>query len=378
MNARYLTIEAKHRPDINYLSSLADFTVTAGEAVDADIVRDNSNISLYCLDDQEKQAIFVELPPHIDLATAPFVYQTQAEYAQRLIAVPYEAFRHVATTLPPVDHLIMVYMTGRSGSTLLSHIFNTLDNVLSLAEPDVGTQFVHLRSSDGSRDTELRELLDATVRFLFKPTAFKTPSIYALKLRNEATQVMDLYQTTFPQAKNLFLYRDAIGWVASFYRIFKMNQSPEWMPFDETVTFLSRYFKYDFNHLAAYIEPSSVEISLAQELTLWWLAVMEWYLAQYERGIPVLAVRYDELSTYREQVVSEIFRYCGLPPDKARSTLDVFKRDAQAGTSLGRENPEEGNKLKLSDEQVNQIAAILQHHPVVKEPGFVVPGTLPV
>ena len=90
--------------------------------------------------------------------------------------------------------------------------FNELDNVLSLSEPDVGTQFVHLRNADGSRDSELRELLDCTVRFLSKPTATKAPSIYALKLRNEALQVMDLYQSTFPQAKNLFLYRDAIGW----------------------------------------------------------------------------------------------------------------------------------------------------------------------
>ena len=85
---------------MNYLASMADFSVTSGEAVDADIVRDNPNISLYCLDDAEKRAIFVELPPGVDLATAAFVYDTQSKQAQRLIAVPYETFRQVAATLP--------------------------------------------------------------------------------------------------------------------------------------------------------------------------------------------------------------------------------------------------------------------------------------
>jgi hypothetical protein len=386
MTAQYLTIDAKHRPEMkmNYLASLADFSVTPGEAVNAEIVRDNPNISLYCLDDVDKRAIFVELPPNVDLATAAFVYDTQSEQAQRLIAVPYETFRQVAATLPAVGHFIMIYMTGRSGSTLLSHLFNELDNVLSLSEPDVGTQFVHLRNADGSRDAELRDLLDCTVRILFKPTISKAPSIYALKLRSEALQVMDLFQTTFPQAKNLFLYRDAIGWVTSFYRLFKRYQMPdstpfaESMPLGECVEFFSRYFKYDFTHLATYLDADTTKISLLQELTIWWLAIMEWYLAQYERGIPILALRYADLNVHREQVVSEVFRYCGLPTAKAASTLDVFTRDSQAGTVLARDNPQEGNQLRLSEEERNQVTSILQRHGVVKNTDFVAPGTLRV
>jgi hypothetical protein len=222
------------------------------------------------------------------------------------------------------------------------------------------------------------------VRFLFKPTTSKAPSTYALKLRNEALQVMDLFQTTFPQAKNLFLYRDAIGWVTSFYRIFKRYPSPASTPFSnsmplgECIAFFSQYFKYDFTHLAACLDTDTTEISLVQELTLWWLAVMEWYLAQYARGNPILAVRYADLSTQREQVVTEIFKYCGLPSAKAPSTLGVFTRDSQAGTTLARDNPHEGNRLRLSDEQCATVASILRRHGVVTVSDVVVPGTLRV
>ena len=378
MTAQYLTIEDKHRQMTGFHASLADFSVTSGEAVSADVVRANPNISLYCLDDAAKQAIFVELPPDVDLAQAPFVYQTQYEQAQRLIAVPYDTFQRIARELPEVKHLIMIYMTGRSGSTLLSHLFNELDTVLSLSEPDVATQFVHLRSADGSRDAELRDLLDSTVRFLFKPAAFKTPSTAALKLRNEGTQVMDLFQATFPRATNLFLYRDAIGFVQSFSRIFKRSPFPEYMPWGEYLALFRQITNYDVTHLAAYLDEGTTEISIPQFLTLWWLAVMEWYLPKYAQGIPILAVRYDDLNTYREQVVTEVFKYCGLPTGAVRETLGVFARDAQAGTELARDNPQEGNKLRLSDEQRNDVTKILQCHPVVKDSDFVIPGTLRV
>jgi hypothetical protein len=378
MTVHSLTIEAKHRQMPGYLASLADFSLSTGTAVNADIVLKEPTLSLYCLDDAHQRAIFVELPPDVDLATAPFVYQMQYEQAQRLIAVPYETFRQLARALPEVQHLIVIYISGRSGSTLVSHVFNALDSVRSLAEPDVATQFVHLRSTDGQRDAELRNLLDCTVRFLCRPTPFKTPATYALKLRNEGLRVMDLFQTTFPQAKNLFLYRDAIGFVASFYRIFKRVHIPEQMPMGEWRALFSQLINEEFTHMSAYLDAGTTEVSLPQHLTLWWLAIMEWYLAQYAHGIPILAVRYADLIAAREQVLSAVFRYCGLPTAAVAETLGVFARDAQAGTLLARDNPAEGNQLQLSEAQLREMTRIMQRHPVVKDSDFIAPGTFHV
>jgi hypothetical protein len=378
MTVHSLTIEAKHRQMPGYLASLADFTLDTGAEIDVEVVLNQPNMSLYCLDDAQKRAIFVELPPALDLATAPFVYQTQYEQARRLIAVPYETFKQLARALPEVQHLIVIYISGRSGSTLLSHVFNAMDSVRSFAEPDAASQFAYLRGADGRRDAELRDLLDCTVRFLCKPAPFKTPSTYALKLRNEGLRVMDLYQATFPQAKNLFLYRDAVGFVASFYRLFKLVRVPEYMPIDEWRTLFSELINPDFTRMSAYLDSGTTEVALPQHLTLWWIAIMEWYLAQYARGIPVLAVRYADLNAAREQVLSAVFTHCGLPTAGVAETLGVFARDAQAGTLLGRVNPAEGNQLRLSDAQLRDMTTILQRHPVVNDSEFMAPGTLQV
>ena len=147
MEAYQLNIESKHRQHIGFLGSLNDFSYTDEGKVNPSEVVDNPHISLYCLDDVDNRAIFVELPANINLTKAAFVYQTQYEEAQRLIAVPYETFTELANTLPEIHQPIFVHITGRSGSTLLSHVFNESGIAASLAEPDVATQFVNLRAA---------------------------------------------------------------------------------------------------------------------------------------------------------------------------------------------------------------------------------------
>jgi hypothetical protein len=377
MTVQYLNIDEKHRQGLGNVASILDFSVSEGEAVDAGIVLSSPNLSLYCMDDANRRAIFVELPDGIDLTTAPFVYVTQYEQAQRLLAVPYESFRRAAKTLPETERLILIYISGRSGSTLLSSLFNELDSVASLAEPDVATQFVKLRPADGSRDAELRDLFDCTVRILFKPTPFKAADTFALKFRSEGLQIMDLCHAALPQAKNLFLYRDAIGFTASFYRIFTKNDEfPESMTRSDWVAAFTDMMNYDFAPAAATLAPGLELLSMPQHLCMWWAVIMDWYLAQYAGGIPVLAVHYADLNAHKEQVVRAIFEYCGLPTAQLAQSLRAFERDSQAGTLLAREKPTEGNKPKFTAEQTAEITRILARHPVIRDSDFIAPGTL--
>ena len=376
MQAQYLEISARHRQITALHASLTDFSVTPGEAVGADIVCADPALSLYCLDQATQQAIFVELPPDVDLARAPLFYLTQYMTARRLLAMPFDTFRQLGRELPVAERLIMIYMTGRSGSTLLSHLLNEVDSVRSFSEPDAPAHFVHLLRAEGLPEIELRELLDSTVRFLFKPAPFKAAPVLALKLRSEGTQLMELFQASFPQARNLFSYRDAFGFVRSFYRILTRDRIPAPTPVDRLVARFRRFTTYDVTPLIACLDPGTTALSTVQYLTVWWMAAMEWYLAQQVRGIPALAIRYDDLNSRREQVVSAVFQYCGLPNAAVPQAVGVFAQDAHAGTPLARDNPDQGNQLQLSEEQRQEILRILKRHPRIQAPDFVVPGTL--
>ena len=105
---------------------------------------------------------------------------------------------------------------------------------------------------------------------------------------------------------------------------------------------------------------------------------MEWYLAQIEQDMPVLAVRYADLTQAREMVIRRIFAYCDLPLGNLQQSLCAFACDSQAGTPNAREHPSKGNKLTLTKGQIQSIMAILQRHPVLNHSDFIAPEMLKI
>ncbi len=209
MSARVLNIVDKVKPFPSSNTAPENFVLSDGESVPPQIVVDNPNLSLYCLDDERKEALFVETPPEVDLSQAPFYYVTQYEHALRLIALSYDRFHQIADDIP-LSRLIVIHSTGRCGSTLISQAFNTVEGVRSLSEPDIYTQIHLMRYLDRSRDDDYARLLASSTKFY----CLNTP-VLALKFRAMCIFVGDLLYRAFPDATNLFLYRNAETWVRS-------------------------------------------------------------------------------------------------------------------------------------------------------------------
>jgi hypothetical protein len=376
MIIRQFNIESKHRRDVGFVASLNDLTVSGGDEVAASAIVDNTAVSLYCFDDVNRQAVFVELPQQIDLTQEPFVYQSQYEYTQRLFTVPFQLFNQLAKELPAVRQPIFIHITGRSGSTLLNHAFNASGLVKSLAEPDVVSQFASLRhQSDLVQEGELQELADSTMRFLFKDHHAACIQSHAVKFRNQGTLVMDVFQAAFPQGKNLFLYRDVFGFVASFQRILRQVGLPESKSFLAWRDEFQSYLAGDLSHLSRYVGGEQVTLIIAEQLTLWWTAVIEWYLAQHNQGVPALAVSYADLVATPEETLATIFRYCGLPTNRVGQGLQAYARDSQEGTRMARENPLEVNSQGLTLEEETAVQEILSKHPLIGRSDFTIPSS---
>src|SRR5262245_1203141 len=132
MQAYELIIDSKVKASPFAIVSVNDFQAHMGEHLDPHIILEQPNISLYCLDHDKRQMIFVETSPEVDLLRAPFYFIVQYEAAQRLIAVPYHTLHALAdeVELDP-GRIILFYSTGRCGSTLLSHVMNLNSSVVS-------------------------------------------------------------------------------------------------------------------------------------------------------------------------------------------------------------------------------------------------------
>src|SRR3954464_5827490 len=126
MSARVLHIVDKVTPTEFFPAVPQNFVLREGESAPAEIVLENPDVSLYCLDADNRQALFVQTPPGVGLLQQPFYYLAQYQHAQRVIAVPYDDLDRLADGLPPDDagNLVLIYSVGRCGSTLISQSFN--------------------------------------------------------------------------------------------------------------------------------------------------------------------------------------------------------------------------------------------------------------
>lgn len=377
MNANKLVLENRYRkPGHPPVVSIDDFTYQEGSTINAETIIDDPTISLYCLDDEHRRAIFVTLPSIINLSESAFYYQTQFDHAHNLIAISYDSLHDLATRVNiDLDQHILLYSTGRCGSTLLSHIFNESGEVASFSEPDMLTQLIYMQEPNGRRDQEIISLIRACTQLIFKPTPTRQVRRPAIKFRNQCVALMELFYKALPKAKNIFLYRNAFDYVASEYRLLMRHQSPNLVPINDALAWLQRYH--------GPITPAKMGISLDTVALSWiecfalnWLIIMDRALAYLTQNIPILPVRYEGLNSNRIETVTQLFEYCNLPSTNITQALKAFERDSQQGTALARDNSKRGNAISLNEMQRSQIAAIIAQHPVIQTPDFIMPGTL--
>ncbi|MGR9105460.1 MAG: sulfotransferase [Gammaproteobacteria bacterium] len=348
-------------------ASVEDFRFVEAEAIEPQSIVEQRNISLYCLDDLNRRAIFVETTQGVELSRAPFFYQAQFDHAQSLVSAPYSILLELAKEMPdPGENLIMLYSVGRCGSTLLSKAFEKIDGTLSLSEPDVFCDIALLCEPDGSREQDLRDILWSSVRLLCKPGVTIDPERYVLKPRPQAIHYAALFNRMFPKARLVFLYRDAVDFICSFAR-FREDLR-------HTVPELQSnldYYRKVVPLIEAYAELIDYEDPVMDFYILWWLSCVESCLKLQRLGIPIFVLRYEELRRDPRGTLAALFDHCGLAA-KIENALEAFQRDSQADSVLARDkqrrlDPAERSRLRI------RVQDFLGRHPEIDRPDFIIP-----
>ena len=371
MSVQALEITAKVRNDPIRFVSLADFETSLEATVAPSLLLDSPNITPYSLDHANRRVVFVETPADIDLSQAPFYYQAQYEQAVRLLVAPYDLLYALTD---PIDtrgeNLVLIHSTGRCGSTLFSRALNRPATVVSLSEPDVYTLLVGLRNPDGRDDREISRLLRTLTILLCKPTATKTsPTHWAIKFRSMVIELGHLLHEQFPQAKTVFLYRNAESWARSMTSAFRMLDPA----MGELMAFYKQLFVQYMPLIKHYVAPE--ESTDTQFLTAMWLALMQRYLELHERGIPMCALRYEELKAAPTEMLAAVLAYCDLPVVDVENLIPVLDDDSQQGTALSQEQARR-NHYQLSEQDLAAIRLLLQAQPVLNRPDIIVPNSV--
>ncbi|WP_420630572.1 sulfotransferase family protein [Candidatus Leptofilum sp.] len=375
-NARVLTINQKVRNNPTGFVSLRDFDVTPGGTVSLKTIAQKPNISLYALNHFNQEVIFVETPPEIDLSERPFLYQAQYDEAIRLYSMSYRSFFKLADMVrQPDKQLILIHSVGRCGSTLLSTVFNNLPDVLSLSEPEAFTEIVKRREPNGRNEDQMAKLLDAVLQVQCRPTNQIAPKMYAIKFRSFSTVMIDLLHRVAPQSKHIFLYRNAEDRARSIARAFRTVEAGNEVLDPANLRVRTQFVPL----LSQYADrATSGELSKVEFSMLAWLSGMQKYLEMDAAGVPMCAVRYEDMIAEPQHIVETLFEYCGLPTTPERLALGVkaFERDSQQGSSLARTTLKQDAQNQLTDEHLAEIHQLLAEHSTIKTADFIVPGTI--
>jgi hypothetical protein len=287
------------------------------------------------------------------------MYAAQYDHAQRLLVVPYDTFHRIAADINLLDPLVMIYSTGRAGSTLMSKAFTELGAVTSLSEPDVYTQAVLLRSG-GVPDHDIRDVLGSATRILFNPVFTRRSTLNVVQFRSFGIELGDLLFDVFPRARRLFLYRDLAPFIRSWIRAFPFDELP---PESRRASLTARA---PITPLLAEELRHRSEMTGVEMRCLSWLSVVHAYIRLVRAGISMLPVRYEDLTADPAREFERIFRCLELPVDRVQSVLPAFDRDSQAGSVLSREEAGRRN-VTIDDRQWELVRDLVRRYPVTAD-----------
>ncbi len=349
-------------------AGFGDFELGTGRPVASGIVVEERGWTPYCIDCAARTALFVDVGPDLDLSRAVFVNLTQFDEARRALVVPLAALDALARAIPEPSRLIFLFNIGRSGTTLASAMLNEVPGVWSLSEPDV---YLDLMMQRAHLDpAEVRGLIAAFTRLLFRPLAGRPCHTLAVKFRSGNITQADLYHDAFPQAACVFLYRDGVSWARSNHYFDRSIGLPSVYDRD-----LCRFVWWimtagaPMEMLEPPIDPGRETVCAEEVVAPVWAFSVEEYLRQFARGVPLLALRYNELNADPSASVARLLRFCGLPASALADALRAFERDSQAGLSIARRPRPE----TFTTEDRDRFLATLARHPRIRSPDLLLP-----
>ncbi len=373
LSATTFEIVGKQRERPFQLTDIKDFRLREMGQLPAGEILENSHITLYSLDFENSQAIFVETPSDVNLSLAPFYFMAQYKNAMRVLTVSFETIIELARSVTVNDdRLIFIHSVGRAGSTLASQIFAQVQGAINISEPDALTLLVKARYSEPSNKDSLIALLKATICLLCKTRA---ETAWVIKGRSYVIELGDWLHEIYSQTKNLFLYRHAETWLQSCLRacddgVARTNK--ERRARENQI----REFMAPLTPIVARYDPKQ-HLSYAGIFALVWLSTMERYVQYCSMGIEMLAIRYANWRSVPQKTAESMLDYCQCRPADMTAIYQTLTKDSQAGTVLSQGVIKERHK-GLNKIELNALNRHLQNHAFINEADFDLENTLKI
>lgn len=354
------------------MAGLGNFALDEAISIDFREIweRHLTELSPFCIDLKNNQVVFVRVAGDVDLTASPFYYHAQRRLAIKIYSLGFEQFYELAEELnDDAENVGFLFSTGRCGSTLLLKLLQTSPQVIAISEPDIYTQVV---VSDIQEDAATK-ILRSTTRVLSTIHRRRSPraSFVFIKLRSQCVYRGEVFRRADHRYQNLFLYRNAIDVVNSFYAL-----PPGWIravlrrvPIDRWILSSPRA-QSAISRLCPLLSDerfNDLPGSYFNICVLMWLSAMESasrLQASHEPFFQTI-LRYEDLAAQRQDAVAPLFQQWRVERPNAEAIEDVFAKDSQRGSRI-----ESRGLQVLNQKDEEKLRAILAMHPQIRTPEY--------
>ncbi|MEM1111874.1 MAG: hypothetical protein AAGI11_08195 [Pseudomonadota bacterium] len=248
---------------------------------------------------ETEKLIAVSFHSRESLLRATFV-KSELQKAKRLVSIPFAQLQGLTEGHPPGDRPVApvyVFSAGRSGSTLVSKLCNSVD-FTSVSEPEIFFSLLSAASTTKHARGRalLRQVTHASTAMILSALEDQDAVI---KLQAQTSAIAPLLLQASPHASGVMLLREPISWASSAIRAF------DWSP----------------DYLVGLLETTYRAITRCNEL-----------------GRPLTVVRYEDVSAQPAEFLKLMAKLRSLPvPDHSGDALAAaMLEDSQGDTDLSR------------------------------------------
>ena len=330
-SAQILDVLARHQCSL--YASRDNFMLIHKEFASPNVVFQN-NVSLYGLNKNE--AIFVETSQEESIYNVkyfPILLLTQFSNAVRVIILPIKVFHRLANEIgdPKIPTIIM-YHTGRCGSTWIAQIAASIPKAVSVSVIGFFTNVKSMKNEDVISESEASEMLKNAVRIVSHTT---NASLCFIKpINHDAVWPFDCLDK-MANVHQLFLYREGLKCVKSHMRLNQvLPQSWATSPWKHYFSSYRRKTITDL-HLGPWNEQRKLVImnkTFVENLSstgfhcLLWAMKCERYIKTQRCGKNIAAVRYEDFLNDPIKSWESIRQFCKLSTDFKLDPKVDYKR----------------------------------------------------
>jgi sulfotransferase family protein len=311
-----ITERRKIRPPA--LSENEDFIANRVGTLSDEVFFQNEGYSLYCLGPDKKSFTFVDGSNFDQLRKATFIYQTQYTEARNLLNVPIECLEQRTNKIN--TNPIFLFSIGRCGSTLLYHLFQAVEDSLSLSEPDIYFHLYKLLKDKDVTESFVSDISYIATQNLIMGENFRSSTRLIIKHRSQAFPIADLLTARMPGCKKVFLFRNPESWIASVRRTFNSD------------------ITYAANH---------------------WIEMAKNYMHIEEQGIDFISLAYEDFIKNPSAVFRDLLAKCDISESLSDAEVSqILENDSQENSSISRRKLKHKSSTEQAD--IDQFMELIE------------------